>query len=69
VRFIGIDGSRWFLRGVVTGPGATDPSLAGAVEMVFAGVAVERGVHAAAPRDLLPLTLPADPSLVADTGE
>jgi len=69
VRFIGIDGARWFLRGVVTGPGATDPALAGAVETVFAGVSVERGVHAAAPRDLLPLTLPADPSLVADTGE
>jgi hypothetical protein len=69
VRFIGIDGARWFLRGVVTGPGATDPALAGAVETVFAGVAVERGVHAAAPRDLLPLTLPADQSLAADTGE
>ena len=69
VRFIGIDGPRWFLRGVVTGPGATDPALAGAVETVFAGVAVERGVHAAAPRDLLPLTLPADPSLVAASEE
>ncbi len=66
VRFIGIDGERWFLRGVVTGAGATDPARAGAVEEIFASIAVERGVQAAAPRDLLPLTLPTDPSLVAE---
>lgn len=66
VRFIGIDGERWFLRGVVTGVGATDPARAGAVEEIFASIAVERGVQAAAPRDLLPLTLPTDPSLVAE---
>ena len=60
VRFIGIDGERWFLRGVVTGPGATDPASAAAVELIFSGVEVERGSHAAAPRDLLPLTLPTD---------
>lgn len=69
VRFIGIDGERWFLRGVVTGVGATDSERAQSVEEVFAGVAVERGTQAAAPRDLLPLSLPADPSLVPETGE
>lgn len=66
VRFIGIDGDRWFLRGVITGTGATDRAGAGAVEEIFAGVTVERGSHAAAPRDPLPLTLPTDPSLVAE---
>jgi hypothetical protein len=68
VRFIGIDGERWFLRGVVTGPGATDSASAAAVEQIFSGVEVERGAHAAAPRDLLPLTLPTDQLLDAEPG-
>jgi hypothetical protein len=62
-RFIGTDGPRWFLRGVITGAGATDLPRAEAVEQVFSGVVVERGTHAAAPRTPLPLTLPDDPSL------
>lgn len=66
VRFLGLDGDRWFLRGVVTGAGAGDPSRATAVEAVFAGIEVERGSHAAAPRDLLTLTLPTNSSLVAE---
>lgn len=61
VRFLGVDGERWFLRGVVTGAGATDPARAEAVEAVFGTVEVERGSHAAPPRDPLPLTLPDDP--------
>lgn len=65
VRFLGVDGDRWFLRGVVTGAGATDPARAEAVEAVFGTVEVERGMHAAPPRDPLPLTLPDDPALVA----
>ncbi len=65
VRFLGVDGERWFLRGVVTGAGATDPARAEAVEAVFGTVEVERGTHAAPPRDPLPLTLPDDPGLVA----
>ena len=68
-RFIGIDGERWFLRGVVTGAGATEPERAAAVEQIFAGVTVERGAHAAAPRDPLEITIPDDPSLVAEGGE
>lgn len=59
-RFVGIDGDRWFLRGVVTGPGATDPARAAAVEEIFADVVVVRGSHAAPPRDPLPLRLPPD---------
>lgn len=62
-RFIGIDGERWFLRGVITGAGATDTARAQAVEEVFAGVRVERGTHAAPPRAPLELSLPEDPSL------
>jgi hypothetical protein len=62
-RFIGVDGPRWFLRGVITGAGASEPPKAEAVEQVFAGVQVERGDHAAAPRTPLSLSLPDDPSL------
>jgi hypothetical protein len=64
VRFLGVDGERWFLRGVVTGAGATDAARAAAVEAVFGTVEVDRGTHAAPPRDPLPLTLPDDPALV-----
>lgn len=62
-RFVGIDGDRWFLRGVITGRGATDPARATGVEEVFGGVVVVRGTHAAAPRDALPLRLPEDERL------
>ncbi|MEO8106911.1 MAG: DUF3710 domain-containing protein [Actinomycetes bacterium] len=58
VRFIGRDGERWFLRGVVTGAGVADAARAQGVESVFEGVRVERGTHAAPPRDPLPLSLP-----------
>jgi hypothetical protein len=68
VRFIGRDGERWFLRGVVTGPGASDTSRAEGVEAIFRDVRVERGTHAAPPRDPLPLALPDDAALVPDEG-
>lgn len=57
-RFIGVDGPRWFLRGLMTGAGSTDPNQARTLEDVFRGVVVVRGGEAMAPRDLLPLRLP-----------
>jgi hypothetical protein len=57
-RFIGVDGPRWFLRGLITGPAATDSSQAGRLEGVFRGIVVTRGGDAMAPRDALPLHLP-----------
>ena len=68
-RFIGIDGERWFLRGVVTGAGATDPSKAAAVEKIFSAVVVDRGTYAAAPRNPLELSIPDDPALVGEPPE
>lgn len=65
VRFVGIDGERWFLRGLITGAGATDPPRAARIEAVFAGIEVDRGTHAAAPRDPLEIVVPEDPALVA----
>ena len=57
-RFIGVDGPRWFLRGVISGRAATEPEIAEALEAVFANVVVVRGDSAMPPRDLLELTLP-----------
>ena len=57
-RFLGVDGPRWFLRGLVTGAAATDPAQAKVLEQAFRDVVVARGSEAMAPRDLLPLRLP-----------
>jgi len=57
-RFIGADGPRWFVRGVITGRAAVDPSAATALEQLFAGIVVVRGDEARPPRDLLTLRLP-----------
>jgi hypothetical protein len=59
-RFVGVDGPRWFLRGLVTGPASTDPNQARRLEAAFRGVVVNRGGEAMAPRDMLPLRLPVD---------
>jgi len=57
-RFLGVDGPRWFLRALLTGPAATDAVQAKRLEDVFRGTVVVRGGEAMAPRDLLPLRLP-----------
>lgn len=57
-RFIGHDGPRWFLRGVLTGRAVVEPETAAELEAVFADVVVVRGEEARAPRELLPLTVP-----------
>ncbi len=62
-RFIGADGPRWFLRGVITGKAAVDPAAAESLEQVFAQTVVVRGTEARPPRDLLPLRLPGAPSV------
>ena len=59
-RFLGVDGPRWFLRAVLSGRAAVDEvAAAPLLDMVRATVVV-RGTEAMAPRDLLPLQLPAD---------
>lgn len=59
-RFLGVDGPRWFLRGLVTGPAATDPALADPLVDVLRGVVVHRGGDPMAVRDPLPLRIPQD---------
>lgn len=58
VRFIGVDGPRWFLRGVIGGPAATDPGKQGAIHDIFRSLVVVRGATPMPPRDLLPLRVP-----------
>lgn len=58
IRFLGVDGPRWFLRGVVSGRAAVDTAAAAELEAIFADVVVVRGSEARAPRDLLAITPP-----------
>jgi len=60
-RFVGIDGPRWFLRGVIGGAAASDESAAAAVEDLFRSIVVVRGGAPMPPRDLIPLRMPAAP--------
>ncbi|MEE2522703.1 DUF3710 domain-containing protein [Pseudarthrobacter sp. J75] len=59
-RFIGVDGPRWFLRGVLGGAAALEPQAAQELEALFRRVVVIRGDSPMPPRDLLPLRLPKD---------
>ncbi|GAA2104927.1 DUF3710 domain-containing protein [Actinomadura alba] len=58
VRFIGVDGPRWFLRGVVSGAAVEDEEQWQVLEDVFRNVVVLRGDQPMPPRELLELTLP-----------
>jgi len=60
-RFLGFDGPRWFLRGVLTGRGAVEPASAAGLELVFGQTVVVRGASPMAPRDPIPLRLPQEP--------
>jgi hypothetical protein len=57
-RFLGIDGPRWFLRGLITGPAADSPEAAAVLESAFRGIVVVRGTEPMPVREQLPLTLP-----------
>jgi len=69
LRFIGVDGPRWFLRGLLSGPAATDPNQARRLIDLFRATVVHRGGEAMAPRELLPLRLPREAMPDAPPGE
>ena len=58
-RFVGVDGPRWFLRGVIAGEGAVDAAAAEKIEDLFRSIVVVRGNTPMPPRDLIPLHMPA----------
>jgi len=57
-RFVGVDGPRWFLRGVIAGTGAIEPAAAAEIDDVFRSIVVVRGTTPMPPRDLIPLQVP-----------
>jgi hypothetical protein len=59
-RFIGVDGPRWFLRGVISGEAAVDRAAGEQVEELFRSIVVVRGTTPMPPRDLIPLHVPAN---------
>lgn len=58
VRFFGVDGPRWFLRAVVSGPAASDEAKAGPLVEIIRSVVVVRDEEARPPREALPLRVP-----------
>ena len=66
LRFVGIDGPRWMVRGVYQGRAATDPAAAGPLAECLDGLVVDRGQEAKPVREPLPLRLPRD---LADQAE
>ncbi|WP_332761467.1 DUF3710 domain-containing protein [Pseudarthrobacter sp.] len=67
-RFIGIDGPRWFLRGVLGGAAAMEREAAAPLESLFRKIVVIRGDSPMPPRDLLQLRLPKDASVTPPPG-
>lgn len=57
-KFIGVDGPKWFLRGVVGGAALNDGRAAADIDDLFRSVVVVRGDVPLPPKDLLPLTIP-----------
>lgn len=60
-RFLGVDGPRWFLRGVLTGAAVADKNAARDMEQYFSEIVVVRGTEARPPSELLTLTMPGRP--------
>jgi hypothetical protein len=58
VRFVGVDGPRWFLRAMLVGPAAQDAAAAEPFEQLLRGVVVVRGTDPLPVRDPVPLRLP-----------
>lgn len=61
-RFLGVDGPRWFLRGVMAGPAVTDVEQGKAMIDLFRDLVVVRGQSPMPPGELLPMHVPAQAS-------
>lgn len=60
VRYLGVDGPRWFLRAVISGRAAVDPEAARTLEDVVRGIVVVRGDEPMPPKEAIQLRLPAE---------
>ncbi|HZC70181.1 MAG TPA: DUF3710 domain-containing protein [Jatrophihabitans sp.] len=68
VRFLGVDGPRWFLRALLAGPVAADAVKAKPFEDAFRRVIVVRGTDPLPVREPVPLRLPGDVELPTTEG-
>jgi hypothetical protein len=68
-RFVGVDGPRWFLRALLTGPAATEDLAAHPLIEAVRNVVVVRGTDPMPAREPLVLTLPAEAQQVAPAPE
>lgn len=64
-RFLGVDGPRWFLRALLTGPAAVEAAAAAPMLTALRLCVVVRGSEAMAVRDPLPLRLPKEVTAAA----
>jgi hypothetical protein len=60
VRFVGIDGPRWFVRGLFAGAASREGEAAASLEAVLRATVVVRGTDPMAPGDALPLHVPGE---------
>jgi len=60
LRFVGIDGPRWFLRAVIGGNAISDEEAAATVDGILSDVIVNRGDKPLPPAELLPLNVPSN---------
>lgn len=58
-KFIGVDGPKWFLRGVISGLALADTLAMTYMIDIFRSVVVVRGIAPMPPKELLQLTAPA----------
>ncbi|GAA1770719.1 DUF3710 domain-containing protein [Luedemannella helvata] len=58
LRYVGIDGPRWFVRAVFQGAAALDPEASPRLALVLGGLVIVRGDQAMPVREPLPLRLP-----------
>ncbi len=58
LRYVGIDGPRWFVRAVFQGAAALDPDASPRLAQVLSGLVIVRGDQAMPVREPLPLRLP-----------
>lgn len=69
MRFVGVDGPRWFLRAVVTGQAASDEEAAEVFYSMIRQSVIIRGDDARPPREMLPLRLPKELTDQAEAAE
>lgn len=65
-RHYGVDGPRWFLRGVLGGKALSDATAEQTMIDLFRSVIVHRGSAPMPPRDLIPLQIPGQSNQLAE---